>query len=136
MRILKHISDLAVKPQLGTLPVIHAVYQYPSFRRFKETPRQIHQCGFACARLSHNRHIHTRRHVKIKMLQNIFFSVRIHERNVFKHDISPDLLPVLFLRVKRVPVFLNDFLFIHHIRFLLQQIHYPFDIRLTGYQIR
>ena len=136
MRILQHITDLAVQPQLRPLPVIHAVDQYPSLCGFEEPAHQIHKGGLPGPRLTDNGNIHPGWHMEVKMLQYIFLPVRIPKGNVLKHDIPPYLFPIIPIRHKGVAVFLKHMGLVYHIRLLFQQIRHPLDIRLTGNQVR
>ena len=97
MRILQHITNLAVKPQLRPFPVIHAVNQYPSLCRFKETPHQVHKGRLSRPCLTHNGNIHAGRHMKVKMFQHIFLPVRVHKGNILKHNVSLDFFPITLI---------------------------------------
>ena len=70
MWVLKHIANLAVKPELGTQTVIFAVNQNPALCGLKKPAQKIYQRRFSCSRFSYDCNIGSCRYVEIKVLQN------------------------------------------------------------------
>ena len=67
MGILKHIANVAVKPQLASLPVVLPVNQNFSLCRLEEPTGKIYKGTLSGSRLAYNCHIGTCRNLQIKV---------------------------------------------------------------------
>ena len=86
MGILQHIADLAVKPQLGPFPIIHAVNQYPARRHIVKSGNQITEGGLSAAGGAHDCHLLPGMDLQIQILKYLIMVVRIFKADIFKGD--------------------------------------------------
>ena len=121
-----------MEPELGAVSCIPSINQNGTLRRFEKAADQVHQCGFSGPRFSYNRHIGSLRHLQIKMLQNILFSIRIAEGNIPELYISVQGLPVFLLRMEGVPVTLCDLTPVCHIRLCMKKPRQSLNVYLNG----
>ena len=67
VRILKHIAQTAVEPELAPLPVILSVDENLASCRLKEAAGQVYQRTFSGSGLADNGHIGSCRNLQIKV---------------------------------------------------------------------
>ena len=87
VRLLKHIAQMRLKPQLRALAVVHAVDQDASLGRLIEAADQVYDGALSAARFAHQRDGLARLHVQVEVLQHLF-AAGIPERHVLKPNIA------------------------------------------------
>ena len=91
MRVLQHIADLTVQPQLRPLPVVHPVDQNPAGGGLIETGDELRQRRLANARRAHQREHLSRRAVEGNVIEDRD-AVVIGEGDMIKGDVAGDML--------------------------------------------
>ena len=136
MRILQHIADIAVQPQLGAFPVVPAVDEDGTLCWLKKAAGQVDQGGFSRTGFADNSDRGAGGDLQIEVLQNVFVPVRIAECHISEFDITADRLPIFGFPHKIVPVLLYHVGGILNNGYLFQKAADTFDVGLGGDNVR
>ena len=120
VRLLQHIAQGGLQPQLAALPVIHAVDQDAPGSGLIKAAQQVHDGGFAGAGGADDGDGLARPDVQIKITEDLG-AVLVAEGDVLKGDGAMDLLPVLAPGVEVVAIFLDHRRAVLDVRLGLQQ---------------
>ena len=70
------------------------------------------------------------------MLKDVLVAVGVLEGNVFKFDVSLDVLPVFTLRLEHISVFCDDFGRVRYVRFGFDKVCETLDVYLNHDELR
>ena len=108
VRRLKDVAYRGVQPELRALACVAPVDEDAAGRRLIEAADEVHERGFARARLADDGDVRAEWNIKAEVLENIFVAVGVFEADVVKFNVALYRFPVLALRVEAVTVFLDN----------------------------
>ena len=136
MGALKHIADVAVEPELASLPVVPAVNEDPAAGGFKEAAGQVYQGGFAGAGFTYNGDGGAGRNFQAEVAEYLLVAVGILEGDVLKFNVAFQGLPVFRFRIQRGAVFFHHLRGIGDLGLFVQQADDPFNVGLHRDDLR
>ncbi len=135
VRRLQYVADVRMQPRHRPLAHVAPVDEDAPFGRLEKPTHEIDQRRFARARLAHYRDVGALRHFKVEIFENVFVTVGVFERHVFKFDVAAERLPVFALLVECVAVFFDNFRRILYVAHRFGQRREPLDIDLYGNKV-
>ena len=135
MRLLQHIAQAGLQPQLAAFPVILPINKDAALGGLIKAAKQVHNGGFAGARGPYNGDGLTRLDLQVEVAQHLL-AVLVAEGDIAKLHLPGDGFPVFPLGVEVVPIAGDDLLGILDIRLRLQQTHHALGRSLDALQLR
>ena len=121
VRILQHIADVRVQPQLAALAVVPAVDEDLAGGRLKKAAGEVHKRALARAGLADDGDGRSGGDFQREVRQHVLAAVRVAERDVAELDVAAQRLPVFALGVEGIAVAGDDLRRVGDLRLFVQQ---------------